>query len=221
MMSSRFPAAHADEKARGHAISRSCCSRGLRHADPSSLWVVRRRILPTLITLAGACLVALLIYGVSSQAANRTLDELVARGEHPQAPAAGEALPVLGTRGEGSLASLSGQVVVLNFWASWCEPCQVEAPLLEHAQAILARHHATVLGVTYLDASPDSLEFVRRFHITYPNLRDNTGSFAHAYGTDQLPESFIVDRQGQVVAISRGEIDQAFLDRAVALAQGT
>ena len=108
---------------------------------------------------------------------------------------------------------------MLNFWASWCEPCQIEAPLLERAQSQLERHDATVLGVTYLDASPDSLSFVRRYHLTYPNLRDNAGTFAHSYGTDQLPESFVIDRQGHVVAISRGEIDQAFLTRAVALAE--
>jgi hypothetical protein len=60
---------------------------------------------------------------------------------------------------------------------------------------------------------------VRRFHVTYPNLRDTTGSFAHAYGTDRLPESFIVDRQGRIVSVSRGEIGQSFINRALALAQ--
>jgi hypothetical protein len=60
---------------------------------------------------------------------------------------------------------------------------------------------------------------VRRYHLTYPNVRDNNGAFAHAYGTDQLPESFIVDRRGDVVAVSRGEIGQPFIDRAFALAE--
>jgi len=183
------------------------------------LKAVRRRILPILVSVAGACLVGLLIYGVSAQSASRTLDERVAHGERPAAPDAGRSLPVLDGAGTGSLAALRGKVVVLNFWASWCEPCQVEAPLLERAQAQLARHGGTVLGVTYLDASPDSRAFVRQYHLTYPNLRDSTGAFAHAYGTDQLPETFVIDRQGQVVWISRGEIDQAFLDRALALAQ--
>jgi cytochrome c biogenesis protein CcmG/thiol:disulfide interchange protein DsbE len=163
--------------------------------------------------------VGLLIYGVSAKSASRTLDELVAHHGHPKAPAATHTLPVLGGASATSLSSLRGKVVVLNFWASWCEPCQVEAPLLERAQSTLARHDGTVLGVTYLDASPDSLRFVRRYHLTYPNLRDADGSFAHAYGTDQLPESFLLDRQGNVRALSRGEIDQAFLDRALALAQ--
>jgi cytochrome c biogenesis protein CcmG, thiol:disulfide interchange protein DsbE len=188
---------------------------------PSSLQAVRLRAIPTLATLAGACLIGLLVYGVSTRSASRTLDEAVAHHGRPTAPGAARTLPVLGGAGLSSLASLRGKVVVLNFWASWCEPCQVEAPLLERAQKMLSQHDATVLGVTYLDASPDSLRFARHYHLSYPNLRDTNGSFAHAYGTDQLPESFLVDRQGNVRALSRGEIDQSFLDRAVALAQSS
>jgi cytochrome c biogenesis protein CcmG/thiol:disulfide interchange protein DsbE len=180
---------------------------------------VRRRIVPILASVAGACLVGLLIYGVSAQSASRTLDERLASGQHPVAPDATRSLPALGGAGTSSLASLRGKVVVLNFWASWCEPCQVEAPLLERAQSRLERHDATVLGVTYLDASPDSRSFISRYHLSYPNLRDNNGAFAHSYGTDQLPESFIVDRHGRIVSISRGEISQGFLDHAIALAE--
>jgi len=180
---------------------------------------VRRRLLPILVSVLGACLVGLLIYGVSAQSASRTLDEALAQGQHPLAPEAARTLPGLAGAPAASLASFAGKVVVLNFWASWCEPCQDEAPLLERAQSQLRRHDATVLGVTYLDASPDSESFVRQYHLTYPNLRDTDGDFAHSYGTDQLPESFVIDRHGHIVAISRGEIDQAFLDRAVALAE--
>jgi cytochrome c biogenesis protein CcmG/thiol:disulfide interchange protein DsbE len=183
------------------------------------LVAVKRRLLPIFASLAGACLIGLLIYGVTAKSASRTLDDRVAHGERPTAPDATRALPILDGHGTSSLATLKGKVVVLNFWASWCEPCQVEAPLLERAQARLQRAGGTVLGVTYLDATPDSQSFVKRFHLTYPNLRDNDGAFAHAYGTDQLPESFVIDRDGGIVAISRGEIGQSFLDRAIALAQ--
>ncbi len=177
--------------------------------------------MPILASLVGAALIALLLYGVSAQSSNRTLDELVQRGEHPPAPDATRALPVLGASAHSTLASLRGKVVVLNFWASWCEPCQTEAPLLEHAQGSLERHRATVLGVTYQDASPDSEGFVRRFHITYPVVRDTTGEFASSFGTHQVPESFIINRQGQIVAIARGEIEQGFVNRALALATST
>jgi cytochrome c biogenesis protein CcmG/thiol:disulfide interchange protein DsbE len=182
---------------------------------------VTRRILPILASLAGACLIGLLIYGISAQSASRTLDQRVAEGKHPRAPDDSHSLPVLSgsLATSATLASLRGKVVVLNFWASWCEPCQVEAPLLERAQTRLERHDATVLGVTYKDATPDSLSFVRQYRLTYPNVRDVGGEFSSTYGTDQLPESFVIDRDGHIVAISRGEIDQAFLDHAVVLAE--
>ena len=180
-----------------------------------------RRLLPILVSLAGACLVGLLIYGVLTQSPNRTLDEALAQGQHPRAPEATRSLPRLSGGSGASLASFRGKVVVLNFWASWCEPCQLEAPLLERAQRQLERHDATVLGVTYRDTSPDSQSFVRQYHLTYPNLRDTTGEFAHSYGTDELPESFVIDRHGHIVAIRRGEIDQTFLNQAIALAESS
>jgi cytochrome c biogenesis protein CcmG, thiol:disulfide interchange protein DsbE len=177
--------------------------------------------MPIIASLVGACLIALLIYGITHQAASRTLDELVARKQWPAAPDATRALPVLGSGAHGSLAALKGKIVVLNFWASWCLSCQTEAPLLKRSQSLLEHSGATVLGVTYEDASPDSQRFVNRFHLTYTNLRDNVGNFARAYGTDQLPESFIVNRQGRIVAIERGPINQSFLDYALALAKST
>jgi cytochrome c biogenesis protein CcmG/thiol:disulfide interchange protein DsbE len=180
---------------------------------------VRPRLLPILISLAGACVIGLLIYGVSNQAANGTLDNLVAEGRHPLAPDAARMLPVLKGHGLSSLDSLRGKVVILNFWASWCPPCRAEAPLLERSQGTLQKLGGTVLGVSYEDAVPDSEGFLKGHHLTYPNLRDDGGEFARSYGTDQLPESFIVDRSGHIVALERGEIGPKFIAKALALAR--
>jgi thiol-disulfide isomerase/thioredoxin len=61
----------------------------------------------------------------------------------------------------------------MNVWASWCIPCQEEAPELQKTQETLARHNATVLGVTYEDTAPDSIEFIHSNRLSYPDLRDN------------------------------------------------
>ncbi len=179
---------------------------------------MKRLIVPTLASIFGLALLALLIYGVTHQSPSRTLDEAVASGHWPAAPEAKHSLPALTGGGSTSLASYGGKVVILNFWASWCEPCQHEAPMLERAQHTLESHGGTVLGITYEDATSDSLGFARRYHLTYPNLRDVTGSFAHSYGTDQLPESFVINRAGHIVGISRGEVTEPFLERAIKLA---
>jgi cytochrome c biogenesis protein CcmG/thiol:disulfide interchange protein DsbE len=176
--------------------------------------------MPLLVGLLGAAVVALLVYGLSALSPTRTLDDAVAHDLRPAAPAATIRLPLLSGSGTRSLASYRGKVVVLNFWASWCTPCQEEASILERTQhALLLRHGGTVLGVTFQDSSPDSREFVKRYGLTYPNLRDPTNELAQAYGTSQIPETFVIDPYGHVVAISRGEIDEAFLNRAVALAE--
>jgi cytochrome c biogenesis protein CcmG/thiol:disulfide interchange protein DsbE len=108
----------------------------------------------------------------------------------------------------------------LNFWASWCEPCRQEAPILAKTQRQLtAKHLGTVLGATYNDAPEDSTAFEREFKVAYPSFRDVSTDLAQKYGTRALPETFVIDRKGRVVALSRGVVKQAFLDRAIAEAQ--
>jgi cytochrome c biogenesis protein CcmG/thiol:disulfide interchange protein DsbE len=176
--------------------------------------------MPLLATIGGAALVALLVSGVLALGGNRTLDGELAAGRFPMAPEYTRVLPSLQGAGGRSLADFRGHVVLLNIWASWCPPCRAEAPLLERAQRALAPYGATVLGVSMNDAAADSLSFMRSNHLSYPDLRDLTGSFAEGYGTRALPESFLLDPTGHIRAISRGEIDRAFVQRAVALAQG-
>ena len=175
---------------------------------------MRRSAVPFVAVVAAVALVALLVYGVVQRDDNRTLDDAVAHGQAPAAP--DRSLPLLDGRGDRTLASFRGRAVVLNFWASWCTPCRQEAPLLERAQQRLAAHGGTVLGVTYRDTTSDAQAFMRRFGLTYPSVRDIDGKLAESYGTRALPETFVIDRQGRVRAISRGVVSQRFLDAALA-----
>ncbi len=183
---------------------------------------MRRFVLPGLVVCAAAALLALLVFGVAKQSTDTSIDAAVARGERPATPNAAMALPVLGSSGTESLTSLRGKVVVLNVFASWCDPCKAEAPILENAQHQLARHGGTVLGVTYLDNSSDSEQFVRQEHITYPVVRDISDNFVRSFGTPGVPETFVIDRQGRIAAVRRyqltGDWLQHTLDRL--LAQG-
>jgi cytochrome c biogenesis protein CcmG, thiol:disulfide interchange protein DsbE len=183
---------------------------------------VKRPALPVAVAVLAAALVALLVYGVATRGQNRTLDDAVAAGKLPPAPGQRLALPRLDGAGTTTLAALRGQVVVLNFWASWCPPCAAEAPVLQRTQELLKRSGAgTVLGVTYKDFAGDSRTFAREHRLTYPSLRDDKLVLAPKFGTVALPETFVLDRAGRVVALSRGEITQSFIQRAIARAQRT
>ena len=160
-------------------------------------------------------LVALLIYGVASKdSSSSSLDTAVQRGQRPAAPGATRELPALHGDAKHRLADYRGKVVVLNFWASWCTPCTDEAPLLERTQQHLGSQ-GTVLGATYNDVPGDSSDFERKYHVTYPSVRDVGLKLAQDYNTHALPETFVIDRTGRVVAISRGQISERFLNNAV------
>ncbi len=161
-------------------------------------------------------LLALLVYGVVNTGVDDSLDEAVKSGRRPVAPGSTVALRRLDGAGRMSLADLRGKVVVLNFWASWCDPCKGEAPLLQRAQKRLEREGGTVFGVTYKDRASASRDFAREFGYTFPSVRDDELELAPEFGTIRLPETFVLDRAGRVVAISRGEItDFRFLDHAI------
>jgi cytochrome c biogenesis protein CcmG, thiol:disulfide interchange protein DsbE len=164
--------------------------------------------LPIAVICALVALIALLGYGLSTNHPDDSLDAAIARGERPTAPRL--ALPRL-DGGRTSLAAHRGKVVVLNYWASWCDPCRSESPLLERWHKRIAGKGGTVLGVDLLDVDTDARDFIRKYRLTYPMLRDRNGSTQGDFGVAGYPETFVIDKRGRVVALKRGPVDEAWL----------
>lgn len=103
--------------------------------------------------------------------------------------------------GEITLSELRGQVVVINFWASWCEPCRDEAPDLERVWREYKDQGVVLIGVDYVDVESAAREYLDEFNVTYPNGLDKGQRISHAYRIRGVPETFFVDKNGNIATI--------------------
>lgn len=157
--------------------------------------------------LAVLAVVGLLVYGLASKGSSG-----IAIGEVAPSPT----LPKLEGSGTGSLGEYRGRWVLVNIWASWCVPCKQEAPALEEFQRQHSGRRFTVLGIDSRDLSGDGRNFVRRYGLTYPQLRDGDGSLAHEYGTTGVPENFLIDPTGRLQLHVVGPVTKESLHDEVA-----
>jgi cytochrome c biogenesis protein CcmG/thiol:disulfide interchange protein DsbE len=151
--------------------------------------------------------VGLLTFGLLSKGSSRV-------GVGEVAPAS--PLPQLEGGGSGSLSDYRGRWVLVNFWASWCVPCREEAPALEKFQRRHGGPGFTVVGIDTRDLSGDARAFVKRFELSYPQLRDGDGASAHDFGTTGVPENYLIDPEGKVRLVVVGPVDPEYLDGEVA-----
>jgi cytochrome c biogenesis protein CcmG/thiol:disulfide interchange protein DsbE len=155
-----------------------------------------------LIPFAALPIVGLLAYGFRTDP-RAVPSPLVGR------PAPGFALTTFDGKAV-SLESLRGQVVVLNFWASWCYPaCYEEAPILEANWRRAQAQGITVLGVAIQDKDAAAREFIARFALTFPNAPDPAGRVSIDYGVYGVPETFVIDRRGVVRRKHVGAVTEA------------
>ncbi|HYP24232.1 MAG TPA: redoxin domain-containing protein [Actinomycetota bacterium] len=108
--------------------------------------------------------------------------------------------------GDGTLAldDLRGKPVLVNFWASWCVPCEAEARYLEAAHEEYG-DEIDFVGVNVKDARSDALAFVERYDVAYPQVRDEGLDWYDAFGLTGQPETFLIDAEGEVVEHVTGE----------------
>jgi cytochrome c biogenesis protein CcmG/thiol:disulfide interchange protein DsbE len=98
-----------------------------------------------------------------------------------------------------ALSGLRGQVVVVNFWASWCDYCADEAPELQRAWQEYRDQGVVFVGVDCKDSDAEGRKFIERYGITYPNGPDLGNRISDTYMIAGMPETFIIDRQGEIV----------------------
>jgi cytochrome c biogenesis protein CcmG, thiol:disulfide interchange protein DsbE len=134
-----------------------------------------------------------------------TLAAQANRGERPAAP--DFTLERLDGSGDLQLSSLEGKAVVVNFWASWCIPCKEEAPFLEQLWRDNRARDLVVVGLDARDFRADARRFANRFALTFPLLYDGPGDEAESFGVTGFPETFVLDREGRVVAAFKGGVD--------------
>ena len=153
--------------------------------------------------------VALLAFGVISKGGK-------------SAPAVGEAVPTASlsslddSGADGSLADYKGQWVLVNVWASWCNPCRDESPALQDFYEQHKGNDFTILGVDSQDTIEDAAKFVDQFGLSYPHLHDGSGDYAEELGTTGVPESYLVRPDGSLALHIRGPVTRAILDDQVA-----
>ena len=110
-----------------------------------------------------------------------------------------------------TLSKLRGQVVVINFWASWCTECQVEQAALDQMWQHFQDSGVVVIGVDFEDDTSAARSYVSTAGVTYPVVEDTDSSAALAYGMRGVPETFVVDQCGRIVDHVIGPVDEGSL----------
>ena len=189
-----------------------------------------RRALRIAGVVAATAFVALLAYGLTTKATNSTIDDALSRGEAVPAPGftlstladgrgAGGAWSKAAGDGEVSLSELRGTPLVLNFWASWCDPCRAEAKVLERTWKQEAGGAVLFLGLDAQDAREDARDFIAQFGITFPHVRDPGNGTQRDWGVTGLPETYFIAADGRVVGHVIGTVDQGQLREGIAAAK--
>jgi cytochrome c biogenesis protein CcmG/thiol:disulfide interchange protein DsbE len=114
-----------------------------------------------------------------------------------------------------TLSTLRGQVVVVNFWASWCAECHTEQPVLNQAWQQFRDSGVVVVGVNFQDTTEDAIDYVRSAGVSYPVVEDSDSRTALAYGLRGVPETFVIDRTGRIADRIIGPVDATWLTNQI------
>jgi cytochrome c biogenesis protein CcmG/thiol:disulfide interchange protein DsbE len=124
-------------------------------------------------------------------------------------------LPYLEDDGFVNLAAADGEILVVNFWASWCLPCRAEHPVLLDTARRWESAGVRVVGIVYQDDADSASAFLDEFGRGYETVTDAGGRAAISFGVFGIPETFFVDRDGKIAGVVRGAIDSEIVESAL------
>jgi cytochrome c biogenesis protein CcmG, thiol:disulfide interchange protein DsbE len=171
--------------------------------------VIRTRVIPLIALVMVAALLGLLAYSLFAPERARV-------GQGGRINASGALITENGRQApdftlttfdgqEFRLSDQRGKIVIINFWASWCPPCRAETPLLNASFDRLG-DDVVLIGVDVWDSESAAREFVEEYRVRYPVMRDGDGRVAIEYGVSGVPETFVIDADGRVIARLPGEV---------------
>lgn len=177
--------------------------------EPTRPSVFRTRVVPAMAAVMVVVLVGVLAYSLFAP-------ERARLGERGRINASGalvlegarEAPDFGGTTVDGEqfqLSDLRGNIVVVNFWASWCPPCREEMPLLVSASDRLGKD-VIMVGVDIWDDESEGRAFLNDYGVEYPNIHDSDGRIGIDYGVTGVPETFVVNAEGRIVVRLPGPV---------------
>jgi cytochrome c biogenesis protein CcmG, thiol:disulfide interchange protein DsbE len=156
------------------------------------------------VLLSGVPLLALLGFGLTRDP-RLVPSELTSRAAPPFALAQVNGPPV-------KLSDLRGQVVLVNFWASWCDACVSENVLFRQAEERWKARGLRIVGVVYEDDAASAREWMRKQNVDWPGLIDPSSHTAIDYGLFGVPETFFIDRSGRVAYKQTGPVTEQVLE---------
>lgn len=185
-----------------------------RTRNPYAALAIRLTLLGIVVLLIGLAVGELRSRGTQGVGVSVANYRAIAKADGRPAP--GFTMPSLDGDGTISLSTYEGRTVVLNFWASWCAPCRLEAPGLERASVDFRERGVQFVGVDFRDDRAAARAFQEEFGITYPSVFDPGGTLADDYELIGLPTTFIIGPDGRIIYRFTGYLNGTVLRSALA-----
>jgi peroxiredoxin len=163
-------------------------------------------LLPTVFLLGAWLILRAVEPSLVSGSREAQVADFTARPVAEDRPAPSFEVPLVAGRGSIALREFAGRVTVVNFWASWCDPCRAEARGLQKVWESYRSRGVEFIGIDHQDSRSSGVAFRRAFGLTYPSGFDPAGALARRFGALGIPTTYVIGRDGRILYRYLGKI---------------